>query len=395
MITLEQLSTPKKFDDALGQVIEIMKSSGFDTSVAEAQISSREFSWYSSSLLLTFAYVVATLWVKVTQVISLVTRNMRNSTAYGVGLDWYSLSHYDNLRGGGQTARGTVTLTDVSGDGPHTIEVGDIVVADSVTGVTFRNQSDSGTLPQGGTLDLLVECEQVGVIGNSPNGRVTVLKTTIAGVEVNNQPVSGSWLDRQGRDREADPELRRRNQLKWSTLSPNAPAAAYEWFALNARDTNGDLVGITKVDVSQPDGLGAFYVYIANAELTATTQQVTDVQAWIDDRRNPTADPTVVAASEVTVSPTVSVTALRGTTSTLTSNVQEVVADYINGLPIGGTKLDTSATGFVLLSEIIDAVMELDGVIDCKVTNPLSDIAIAQGEVAVTGTITVKVTEKL
>ena len=55
MITLEQLSTPKKFDDALGQVIEIMKSSGFDTSVAEAQISSREFSWYSSSLLLTFA----------------------------------------------------------------------------------------------------------------------------------------------------------------------------------------------------------------------------------------------------------------------------------------------------------------------------------------------------
>ena len=283
----------------------------------------------------------------------------------------------------------------MSGDGPHTIEVGDIVVADSVTGVTFRNQSDSGTLPQGGTLDLLVECEQVGVIGNSPNGRVTVLKTTIAGVEVNNQPVSGSWLDRQGRDREADPELRRRNQLKWSTLSPNAPAAAYEWFALNARDTNGDLVGITKVDVSQPDGLGAFYVYIANAELTATTQQVTDVQAWIDDRRNPTADPTVVAASEVTVSPTVSVTALRGTTSTLTSNVQEVVADYINGLPIGGTKLDTSATGFVLLSEIIDAVMELDGVIDCKVTNPLSDISIAQGEVAVPGTITVKVIEKL
>lgn len=392
MLTLAQLMSVKDPEQALDEVLEIMRNLGFDTTQAE-QDRQVGWSWQSGSFALVTATVAAKVWVFLSESISLRTKAMRNETAEDEALDWWGMSQYAQKRKASVAARHYLLLTDSKNTGPHTIANSLHVFKDSFNGVTFRNIA-AGTIPLSGSVTIEVECEQAGTIGNSPNDRITQMVSSIAGVTVTNpaQVSTGNSLTRTGVDKESNVAYRRRNELKWTTLGPNAPRGAYEWFALNALDGSGNPVGITRVKVGGPNGFGAFSVYVANATATATALQVSDVQAWIDTRKNPTAQPTVVAATEVPINNTIRIVTARGQGPAAATAVSVALAAYVNSLNVGGFKLDPSGTGYVLVSELISAAMNVDGVLQATAT-VTTDYALTVSQVATVGALTVTHTE--
>jgi hypothetical protein len=133
-------------------------------------------------------------------------------------------------------------------------------------------------------------------------------------------------------------------------------------------------------------------VYVANATATATALQVSDVQAWIDTRKNPTSQPTVVAATEVPINNTIRIVTARGQGPAAAAATTVALAAYVNSLNVGGFKLDPSGTGYVLVSELISAAMNVDGVLQATAT-VTTDYALTVSQVATVGALTVTHTE--
>jgi phage-related baseplate assembly protein len=390
--TVEQLSADVDPEAALNDVFEIVRNVGFDTTVAEQD---RQVGWsvQSGSFLLVTATIAAKLWTYLAEGSKTRTLAMRLETATKTALTWWGVSQYQEKRKAAVNTQGIYVLTDAKGVGPLVLAANGYVFKDPVSGVTFRNIT-GGTLPLNGSLSLNIECEQAGTIGNSPNGRITSLVTSISGVTGTNpaQALTGTWITRTGINEESDTAYKRRCSLKWSTLGPNAPKSAYEWFALNALDSGGNPVGISKVKCSPPNGYGQFFVYISNDVATATPTQVSDVQAWIDARKNPTAQATVAAATEVPVNLTFNLICSRGRGAAAAAQAQIDIEAYINSLDINGTKVDQAGTGFVLVSEMIEAAMKVGGVIDVK-SNAMNDGPLTVSQKAVPGTILVNYRE--
>lgn len=388
-IDVTTLIETKTSEQALADVLDLMDTAGFNIT-----------SFHAGGLGLGFATLLAECWARIYNACVIPSLKLAfNETAEDTGLDWYSQANYDNFRIRGVATRQQVTVTDIDNAGPLNIAASSFVVADANdTTVTFRS-IEALAVPLGGSDTIEVECEQVGVIGNVPNGRLTSPVTSIAGFSVTNGTVGGaSVITRQGTDRERNSVLRQRNTTKWASLSPNTPINAYKNLVLNATDTAGDPVGITKVSVDggNPGGPGTVYIYIANDSATATSLQVTDVQAYMDDdRRSPNAQPTVYAATEVEVDITGYMTARRGYGAAAKAAFITAVTDYIDGLDCGGEQLDgqPGGDGYVLLSTIIELAKSQSGVLDYISATPNSNIEVLKSRVATVGTITVYLTE--
>lgn len=388
-INVETLITKKTSATALSEVLALMSTAKFLTT-----------SWESGSLGLAFATTMAELYARIYNATVIPSLKLAfNDTAKGTGLSWFSQSHYDNTRIGGVTTRGTLTLTDSNGSGPFNIAAGQFVCSDANdSSLTFRS-NEAIAVPFEGSDTIEIECEQAGELGNLPNARITEMVTTIAGLTITNGTSGGAtWITRNGVNEEADSTLQQRNETKWASLSPSAPINAYKNMVLSATDGVGDPVGITKVaiDASNPSGPGTLTVYIANTSATATSQQVTDVQAFIDDgRKAPNAIPTVTAASEVTIDITGTLTCSRGYGTAANTAFQAAVTSYIAGLDIGGDQVDgePGGNGYVLLSTIIDLAREQSGVLDYVSALPLTNQDITKSQLATVGTFNITLVE--
>ena len=392
MQTVEQLSTEVDPEVALDDVLDITKALGFDTTVAEQ---SRQVGWsaQSGSFLPVTATIGAKLWVYLSRGSVTRTLAMRLETATKTALDWWCMSQYQEKRNPAITTQGILLLTDVKGVGPITFTASRYVVKDPVTGATFRNLN-TVTLPLNGTVQVNVECELDGTVGNSPNDRITQWVSSVSGVTVTNpaQPLTGTWITRTGINQESDESYKRRCKLKWATLGPNAPKSAYEWFALNALDGLGNPVGITKVRCGSPNGFGQFGVYIANDTATATPTQVSDVQAWINTRKNPTSRATVSAATLNPVDGVFTIRVSRGRGAAAAAEARQAMIDYIVSLPLGGARFDSGNNGVVPASELEAICMNVPGVLDVRST-AIRYLIVTPSELVVPGTLTVNFVE--
>jgi uncharacterized phage protein gp47/JayE len=231
-------------------------------------------SWQEGSIPLAFVEIGARIWSDLSKVAVTLKRAGFNSTAEGEGLTRFSASHYDNHRQPAQTAQRLITLSCIASEGPHSIGVGDVVIA-APQGQTFRNVEGNSvvypaTLSSGGTLQLLFEAEVAGAshtLGDgallSPNGR---LVTTYAGVEI-----SADIQTREGRNVESDERLRRRNETKWALLTSfELIDRAVEHIVLTAAP------GIESVAVNStnPRGPGTFDVHVAGSLTVAGDEEV-------------------------------------------------------------------------------------------------------------------------
>lgn len=379
-VSLEQLKSLKSADDVLPDLIDIYTSQGFTATA-----------WQPGSMAHGKLMAEAEMWaVWHNESVRTVANSLHIDLATGNALDLISINQYDHTPTKAVATRGTFTLTDAESTGPHTIAVGEIVVEDD-NGTTYRNLT-GGTLNLGSTLETSVEAEIPGTVGNIANGSNLVLNTSISGVTVSNDTTDGtSWITRKGVDKQSEKSIRETCRTKWATLGPNGPKNAYKHWVLTATDGSGDPIGLAKGFVDKPDGNGAFNVYAANETATATAQQVSDLQAFIDARKSPSATPTVVAATEKTIAPPADVVCRRGTKAQVSADITAAVSAYINSLDVGGQVVDDSSVGYVLVSEIVDAAMGVDNVFDFKTS--LTDQLIDKSELAVVGTITLNITE--
>jgi uncharacterized phage protein gp47/JayE len=177
-------------------------------------------------------------------------------------------------------------------------------------------------------------------------------------------------------DEETDAALRARCRLRWSTLGRGANLDAYEYNALSAGQSS-----VTRAQCVPGGGGGTLVVYIAQSAATATGPQVAAVQAYIDSVAPVTDDPTVTAATAITVNITATIYVLAASDSTANRTLAtDALSAYINGLDLGDATVDVVKLGA--------AIYAAAGIRDVDVVIPAADVSISAGQVAVPGTYT-------
>lgn len=256
-------------DDAKQTLLGLLDSVGFTAT-----------SWQEGEPALACVELSAEIWTQLSKVAVFLKGAFLNSTATGEALTRFSSSHYDNTRTGAVAAQRRVTLTCAATSGPHTINLGAVVLAHP-DGPTYRNIADGvtvypATLPSGGSLSGLVfEAEVAGLdaSGKAAN-TVTILQTTLAGVTV-----TSDVAYRDGSDAESDAVLRTRNTTKWAQLTQyELIDDAVINIALNA---TAAVTGVA-VNSNNPRGAGTFDVYMASDLVTASAGDIALAQAALD-----------------------------------------------------------------------------------------------------------------
>src|SRR5205814_9712012 len=102
-------------------------------------------SFQEGSIPLGLVELGAEIWSKLSAAAVFLKELGLNQTASGDGLTRFSKSHYANERVGAVAAQRVVTLFCAAGEGPHTIDLSKVVIADP-TGRTFRNVEGFGAV---------------------------------------------------------------------------------------------------------------------------------------------------------------------------------------------------------------------------------------------------------
>jgi phage-related baseplate assembly protein len=358
-LTLAQLRSALSEAEARAAVLAELSAQGFDAT-----------SWQAGSIARTLVEGFADIYASFTDIVDTFSRICFLDDSQGDALTALADSHYDLDR---ITSTNAVVLMEFTNTGAPvgSQPASAVVVADSITGLTYTNQS-AIAFPVGTAQGSFVAIEP-GTASNSVGlapATVTTMVTTYAGVTCANIDAGGGTsLTTVAIDEETDAELAQRCRARWSTLSYAAPRLAYDFFA---RTADGDVSRVL-VDDDNPAGPGTVYVYIAREDGVATSGDVTTVQAYIDTQRPSTADVTVFAA-------TAQVQNFVGTIyveSTLLdaakqAEIEDAIAAHINSLDIGGTQI--SGTGYMMYSELITAISSVEGVIGVNLSTPAADV---------------------
>lgn len=210
-----------------------------------------------------------------------------NESSDGEALTRFSRSRFANERQPSVSTQIRVVLACAVGDGPHTLNAGDVVITDA-TGNTFRNVEGLTlvypvTLSGGTAVAMLFEAETPGAAANIATGSALSLVTTFSGVTATNPVVPGTstCIVRDGIDVENDDALKTRNSAKWGALPAfELIADSVESIALQAAPA----LTAAKVDDQNPRGAGTFDVYLAGDSATAGATDVTLAQAALVKR---------------------------------------------------------------------------------------------------------------
>lgn len=307
----------------------------------------------------------------------------------------WAQSIYNVLFVPASSATGFVTLTNAAAVN-YPLNPGDLIVANTSTGYTYRNQA-AITIPAGGTLSsVAIASDQIGTVANAAPGAITTMVSTLVGVTVTNP------LAVLGADEETTTALVARARNKLGSLSPNGPRSAYDYVATTPLNKFPAVAGVTLTPTSAPitrskttgsTSTGVVSVYIANASGAPSSGDIALVQTAINTWAEPwCVTATVAAATNVVIPITYQIWLKSSMTS---ASVQTLVANalgtYFSSIPVGGFTGDGAAApnGAVYLDEIQsiihDAVPNVQRVL---LTAPSADVTVTPSQVPVLGTIT-------
>lgn len=287
----------------------------------------------------------------------------------------------------------SVTLTNTGG-GVYIIAPGDITLKNTTTGATYHNTT-GGTLTSGPgtTLSITVVADVAGTTGgNADATKIDQLVTTLLGVTCFN-PVAAVGQDAQPA---ATTIQQCRNKL--GSLSPNGPAQAYAYVALNQTLTGVQTV--SRVRVYPSSQVGAFPIYVAGPGGAIPSGDVTAVQAAIAQWAAPLGfTPNVVNANNVSVPVTYTLWIYAGgfpgqTTAQIQATVGAAVSaaltSFFAARPIGGDIIPPATTGTLYLNEITAVIGSVfpGQTFRVLVSSPTGDTALGNGDVAVLGAVT-------
>lgn len=365
MLSFDQLNDPPSDAELEQQIIDRLDELGFASK-----------GWQSGSAQLTIGVKLpAWLYAKFAQMVRTVLRSGFNDTAEGDFLTRFSKSVYQNTRKPAVAARYTVRHTVAVGEGPHTIDVGDL---SATNGTHVYSNIDDGSiaypvvLSSAAPVDITYEAEKPGAGANTADGTITQLITTVAGLTITNPRPSQLVA---GANEEADDGpaggstggIRLRNSTRWVTLAIDMPADGYKNIALGVSG-----VGRVAVDAQNPRGPGTVDVYIAGNDAPAGPTDVTNCQTAIDARRSITANVLVILPSNQTIVVSGIVYVAPAYLTGAQAKVEQAVRDYINVIQIGGDELDGLTWG-VAEDAIKAAIRAVPGVKNVDLTAPLTD----------------------
>lgn len=383
-LSFAQLTKPFTEDEAATDLIALLEKLGFKAT-----------SWQEGSVPFSLVMLGAHLFAKASEFWGGIAEQGYIDTAEEEGLTRLSSSHYQNTRHAAVPTQIRETFTTASGEGPHSINVGNIVVTDD-EGHTFRNVQGLGivypvSLTSAAPVTLLCEAEIADADHNVADDVVTQLVTTYAGVSCTNDadPDTGSSIIQLGADQESDVALETRDATKWPTLAIESVRDALKNVALNAAS------GIAKVEVDDgnPRGAGTANVYIAGAAAVAGGSDVTATQSALDARffGNTGTPPRVQAIAATSLTLTIVGTVYYDSNysaSDVQAAVEASLLEFIEATPLGGWDYSPGPANVVRVNDIEDAIRTslISGSKPVKtvtITTPAGDLAVGSFQLVV------------
>ncbi len=290
-------------------------------------------------------------------------------TAIGVYLDKV-VNEQGVYRKQATKATGIVTITGVAG---AIINAGELVASDSVNYIFIQD----GVIPDTKTIDVPVECEVAGTIGNVPVGAIKYYPKTLEGL----QTATNKGALTNGYDTETDEALRERYYLKVKT--PTTSGNKYHY--LNwAKEVTG--VGDAKV-IPLWNGNGTVKVIVINSnKRAADSSLLNSVSKYIEDNRPIGATVTVISAIEkpINISVTLVIDIQNYAVEEVKQTIESNLIEYFKNIAFKDT--------YVSYAKVGNIIIESEGVLDYSnllLNNGTANIAIANDEVAFLGGITI------
>ena len=221
---------------------------------------------------------------------------------------------------------------------------------------------------------VLAEAEEAGSEYNVGEGTITRMVTPISGISaVTNidwedtsvePPVTVSYLKQEGTNEETDEHLRQRAIGAWETIGIGGTRTAYRTWALSV----SGVVACSVLD-DFPFGPGTVGVVIVGPDGEPSVQLIQNVYNYIKLRKPLTADVRVIGPVILVVAPAMTVTRFASASEEDVENgIIEALTDYVVNLQLGEG---------LIISRLINVVMDVPGVYNVQITEPISDLSVS------------------
>lgn len=263
----------------------------------------------------------------------------------------------------------TVTITGIAGS---PVSKGEKVATDSVNFIFTQDR----IMPDSKTVDVPVECEKYGTVGNVPAGAIKYFPKTLAGL----QTVTNKEEVTNGYDSEDDDSIKERFFKKVQTPATSGNPAQYELWAESLNS-----VGKAKC-IRCWNGNGTVKVVIVDANMQpASDDIINEVKEYIESLRPAcSGDLTVVSATGISININANVKLENDSTNidTAKKSIEESMKAYLSKTALGADHVSYSKTG-----AIIQATDNIEEYSNLLINNDTSNIAIGQEEVAIVGVV--------
>ena len=292
-------------------------------------------------------------------------------TSYGTYLDMRA-DEYGLSRKPAVKASGSLTFSGPAG----TLIPAGTVASTGGSAPTYFETTAAATVGGGGTVAVAAKAQEAGASGNVSIGAVNVLLGDLVGIVTVTNPVNFEG----GADQETDEALLSRYLERARRPATSGNANQYRQWAL-------EVPGISDAKVYPVwAGGGTVKVVLLDDEKTAPAPSVVaEVAAHIEEQRPIGADVTVEAAVEIPINVSVEVTLAPGATvAEVQTQIEDGVRAYLASLAF--------TDPLVRWTRISNVILDIPPVVDYAdllVNGGGSNIVIADGEVAVLGTVTV------
>lgn len=230
---------------------------------------------------------------------------------------------------------GIVTITGLK---DAIIKKGEKVSSDSINFIF----TEDAVMPESKTIDISVECEKYGIVGNVPVGAIKFFPKTLEGL----QTATNKEAFNNGYDEETEENLRERYYTKIRTPATSGNIFHYlNW----AKEVIG--VGDARV-IPLWAGNGSVKVVIINSnKIGADTTLINSVANHIEENRPIGATVTVVSATEVPINikATLVIDTINVTGVEVRTNIEYEIKDYLKSIAFKENYISYAKIGSIIL----------------------------------------------
>lgn len=260
------------------------------------------------------------------------------------------------------------TVRDASRAG-HTVPEGTVCMT---AGMVRFETTEAGTIPVGGTqVEVRARAVEPGESGNVAANSITIMAVAPVGIYActNSEAFTG------GREEEDDEALRSRVLDTFRRLPNGANAAFYQQGAMSFPEVAAVTV------VPRPRGVGSVDVVVATPTGVPESGLLEKLTKYFQARREIAVDVQVKAPTVKTVAVTAALTVGDGyDPKKVASQAKAMLRDWFGGERLGRD---------VLRAELTSKLFALPGVVNCALSAPAADVAVADTELPALGELTV------